>query len=283
MGKGSVLKKFFGAISFLLLVAFLLTCLCALVVTIKAKKAKTGQVEIFDHILMNVDSDSMEECDQTDVSAYEIKSIPLRSMVVVEMVPKDSDSANALYADLKVGDVLTFQYVYYDKLIITHRITSIEPDPEFGGYIIQLEGDNKNSESGVMTQEIRTADRTSMNYVIGKVVRQNFLFGFFVSVLKEPIGVVLAIIVPCFMFIMIEIIKVVNAIHIVGESNRSNGCELTPEQQLAIVQNHRGDNRGLKLSIVGLGLFMLASNLMMARKIKRMTADPRRGPRNRRW
>ena len=181
MGKGSVLKKFFGAISFLLLVAFLLTCLCALVVTIKAKKAKTGQVEIFDHILMNVDSDSMEECDQTDVSAYEIKSIPLRSMVVVEMVPKDSESANAWYADLKVGDVLTFQYVYYDKLIITHRITSIEPDPEFGGYIIQLEGDNKNSESGVMTQEIRTADRTSMNYVIGKVVRQNFLFGFFVS------------------------------------------------------------------------------------------------------
>ena len=273
MKKVSLARRLTGFLSFILLLAFLLVCAGALVVTIKSKKDSTGAVEIKGYRLLNVDSDSMAACELTDVSNYEIKSIPLRSLVVVQSVPKDPVEADAWYSQLKVGDVLTFQYVYHDRIIITHRIVSIEPDTEYGGYIIRLEGDNKLSEDGQLTQEIRTGDVNSLNYVMGKVVRQNFLIGFFISVLKEPIGVVLAIIVPCFVFILIEIIKVVNRSH--DESNQKV-TEMAEAERMAAMRRQDQKDRALYGTLIGFGVISLLGNWMTARNNNRNSYPRRR-------
>lgn len=268
-----------SVISFLLLLAFLAACALALIITIRAKKDSTGSVEIRGYRLMNVESDSMAQCDQTDVSGYEIKSIPLRSMIVIESVPEDAAAADAWYASLKVGDVLTFQYVYHDQLIITHRITSIAPDGENGGYTIYLAGDNKESTSAQLTQVIHTADSSSLNYVIGKVVKQNFLFGFFISVLKEPIGVVLTIIVPCFLFILIEIVKVVNFSH--AEQSEKAAQLAEAEKQAALKRQRQRDGKLLG-TVIGIGALSLFGNWLTARRVNNIHYASRFGNR-RRW
>lgn len=211
MKRFSIIKKIFRVISAVLLYLFLGICLVALVLTILSRKDSTGAVELFGYRMLIVSSDSMAECEQTDVSEYEIQSIPLRSMVFVESVPTDAEEANEWYANLAVGDVLTFRYVYTNQVTITHRITSITPTAD--GYIIELAGDNKNSDSEQMTQIIDTSDGNSMNYVLGKVVGQNYPLGFFTSLLKETVGLVLIVIVPCFIVLLLEVIKIVSVLN----------------------------------------------------------------------
>ena len=141
-------------------------------------------------------------------SQYEIKDIKVRSMVFIEVVPKDEREAKEWYADLEVGDVLTFRYVYAKQETITHRITDIYPN-ENGGYTITLEGDNKNADSNVLTQTIDTSLKNSPNYVIGKVTGQSYLFGLFISVLKSPAGIISIIILPSFVMLLMEVLKIV--------------------------------------------------------------------------
>jgi hypothetical protein len=103
--------------------------------------------------------------------------------------------------------VLTFRYVYTTQVTITHRIVSIT-EKETGGFLIELAGDNKNSEDGQLTQVIDTSIPNSTNYVIGKVIGQSYLFGLLMSFLKQPVGIVLVIIVPCFIIILLEVLKI---------------------------------------------------------------------------
>ena len=141
--KNEKIKKALEIGSNILLYLFLAICIFSLGLTIFAKKDSDGTAEVFGYQFRIVITESMAKCDETDVSDYDIKSIPLRSMVFVETVPEDADEAKEWYDELKVGDVLTFKYVYATQVTITHRIISIEPDGE--GYIIKLTGDNKAS------------------------------------------------------------------------------------------------------------------------------------------
>ena len=168
-----------------------------------------------------VTSDSMAKCEYTDVSAFEIKDIPINSMIFVQVVPDDPAEADEWYKSLKVGDVLTFRYVYTKQVTITHRISSIT-EKQSGGYIIELVGDNKNSEDGQLTQTIDTSIPYSTNYVIGKVTGQSYVFGVVMSFLRQPVGMVLVIIVPCVIIMMIEILKVIK---ILGEGKRAKQRE----------------------------------------------------------
>ena len=200
----------------IIIFAFLIVCVFSMCVTVLSKKSSDGAAEIFGYQMRVVTSDSMAACEFTDVSAYEIKDIPVRSMVFVEVMPKTSAEADAFYRSLQVGDVLTFRYVYTTQITITHRITSIT-EKETGGFIIELAGDNKNSEDANLTQVIDTSVPNSTNYVIGKVVGSSHLLGRFMNFLKQPAGIVLCIIVPCFIIIMLEVIKIVR---IVDEDKR---------------------------------------------------------------
>ncbi len=194
----------------ILLYLFLAVCVFALVLTISAKKDADGASEIFGYQMRVITSDSMAKCELTDVSDYKIKSIPLRSMIFVKVMPEDEAAADAWYRSLRVGDVLTFRYVYTTQVTITHRIVSITEKPS-GGFLIELAGDNKNSDSGQLTQIIDTSVENNTNYVIGKVTGQFFLLGFVISLLKTPLGVIFIIIVPCFIIILLEVLKIAGA------------------------------------------------------------------------
>lgn len=206
--KKQTMKKIGNIVANTLLYLFLAICVFSVLIAIVSKKDTDGAAELFGYQMRIISSDSMAECDLTDVSEYEIGSLPLRSMVFVEIMPQEEQQADQWYRSLKVGDVLTFRYVYTKQVTITHRIVSIE-EKDSGGFLIQLEGDNKNSDSQQMTQVIDTSIPENTNYVIGKVVGQAKLLGFVTSLLQEPVGLILIVIVPCLIIIALEIMRIV--------------------------------------------------------------------------
>jgi large-conductance mechanosensitive channel len=204
-------QKAVGILLNTLAYAFFAVCIAALFLSVTAKKDSDGAVNLWGRQLRVVVSDSMAKCDETDVGGYDIKDIPIRSMLLIELVPENEAEAEEWYAGLKVGDVLTFRYVYVRRETITHRITEITPK-ETGGYIIKLEGDNKASDADTLTQTIDTSLTDSPNYVIGKVTGQSLAVGLFITALKSPVGIVCIVIIPCIIIAVFEIIRLINAL-----------------------------------------------------------------------
>ena len=208
MEKKELIKKIGKIAGNVVLYAFIVIALIGVLLTITAKKDADGTATIFGRQMRFVLSPSMEKCEDTDVSNFEIKDIPTKSVIFIEVVPDDPAEAEQWYADLKVGDVLTFKYVYVTQETITHRITRIEPKAD-GGYLIDLEGDNKAAESETLMQTIDTSEVNSPNYIIGKVVGLNYPLGLFVNLLKEPAILICFVILPSVAIIIFEIIRLV--------------------------------------------------------------------------
>ncbi len=209
--KGTKLRKAASILLSVLTYLFFAVCVLSLMLSVLAKRDVDGAVSIGGWQMRVVVSDSMASCPETDVSGYSIGSIPIRSMVFIELVPTDEKEANDWYASLRVGDVLTFRYVYVTQETITHRITSITPK-ESGGYIIELEGDNKASDADTLSQTIDTSLTDSPNYVIGRVTSQSYPLGFLVTALKSPVGIVCIVIIPCVIIAIFEIFRLVGAL-----------------------------------------------------------------------
>ena len=192
---------------------FLAICVLSVTITLISQKEDDG-AELFGYQMRVVTSESMSKCDETDVSNFKIKSIPLHSMVFIEMVPENPTEAAKWYSEIEVGDVLTFKYRYTSHVTITHRVIDITEKPG-GGYIITLAGDNKISGADAATQIIDTSEdpAAAVNYIIGKVTAKSFLFGLLVSFLQKPVGIVLIIIIPCFVIIMMEVFKIIGVIN----------------------------------------------------------------------
>ena len=73
---------------------FLAICIFSVFITVLSKRDNDGAAEIFGYQMRVVTSSSMEKCELTDVSKFEIKDIPVRSMIVVKVVPDDHDEAD---------------------------------------------------------------------------------------------------------------------------------------------------------------------------------------------
>lgn len=207
------IKKILSIAGNVLLYLILAIAIFVLIVSITAKKDIDGTATVFGKQLRFVQSSSMEACDQTDVSAYKIKSIKVKSCVFIDVIPEDEAKREEWLKTVKVGDVLTFKYVYTKQETITHRVVNIEAK-ETGGYIITLEGDNKADNSTVGQQTIDTSKTDSSNYIIGRVTGQSYLLGLLVYAFKQPVGIVCFILVPCLIMIafqVMRIVKVVNA------------------------------------------------------------------------
>ena len=202
---GSKVKKILSIVMNVLVYAFIAVIALFLIFTIVFGKLGSDATSILGYQFRTVISPSMEECELTDVSNYDIKSLPLNTMIFIEEVPTDSIEANEWYSNLEVGDVLTFKYLYVRQEVITHRIIKIEDNGK-GGYFIYLEGDNKNTESGILTQMIDTSNEFSPNYVIGKVVGHSYVIGSLVTFLRSTIGLVL-IIVVIVVILILEVLK----------------------------------------------------------------------------
>lgn len=206
-----MIKKVLKVVGNIITYFFFILCIVLLVILIVAKKDSDNAVNIFNHQLRIVVSDSMAKNAQTDVSQYKIKDLKIKTMILIENVPTDIDERRIWYSNLKVGDVLTFKYVYIRQETITHRISNIVEKGD--GYIITLEGDNKADNAQNIKQVIDTTDTNSPNYIIGKVVYQNYLIGLMLYTIKQPIGITLIIIVPCAIIILLQIIKIINALN----------------------------------------------------------------------
>lgn len=205
------MKRIGNVISNVVMYMFLAICIFAVVMTLFSDKQDDGATEIFGYQMRLVLTESMEKCDQTDVSGFEIGSIPKRSMVFVKTMPQEDAEANEWYASLEVGDVLTFRYVYDRQVTITHRIVSIQEKE--GGYTIVLAGDNIAAEDGQLYQTIDTSIAENTNYVIGKVTGQSYLLGFIISLLQEKLAVVFLVIVPCAIIIVLEVLRIMGVLN----------------------------------------------------------------------
>lgn len=226
-----------GDVLFCLIIAF---ALFVLIISVSAKRDADGTANVFGYQLRFVRSGSMEKCDQTDVSGYKIKSIPVKSCVFIKKAPApdDQQALNEWCSALSVGDVLTFQYSKYgaaniqDK-VITHRIVKIEPKE--GGYIITLEGDNKNDTGSVGQQVIDTTKADGLDYIIGKVEGQSYFLGLCVYALKSPVGLVFIIIVPCMIVIAYEVIKIVTVLN-KDKKDRQQQEKTAKEDEIALLR-----------------------------------------------
>ena len=214
MEKGDTAKKVFGIIGNVIIWIVAIFALFAVCETLASKKSNDGAASIFGYQLRFVETGSMEKSEFTDVSGYKIKSIPTRSCVFVQVVPKDETKKAEWYAGLKVGDVLTFRYTYTAQITVTHRIVGIDA-VESGGYRISLQGDNKSSPDAAGTQVIYTDDSsgTNFNYVIGKVTGQSYFLGLAVYALKTPVGIVCIVILPCLIIIALRVIQIVGVLN----------------------------------------------------------------------
>jgi hypothetical protein len=229
--KASLVKRIINIIVTVIVYTFFVCCIFCLVVAIVSKTSSDGAVNVFGKQMRIVVSSSMEKSDYTDVSEYEIKDIPVKSMVFIDLVPEDEEKKEEFYASLKVGDVLTFQYYIAGAKIITHRIISITPETK--GYKIELQGDNKSDETvtGVQTIHTYTGDQVTsetFNFVIGKVTGQSYGLGVIIYALKQPLGMALLVIVPCGIIIIYEVIKIIT---VLSESRREKLAKAHAEEQ----------------------------------------------------
>ncbi len=201
-------KKTFKILLEVFIYLFLALCVFIVILTVTAKKSQDGAMQFFGKQVRIVVSDSMAECERTDVSEYEIKSIPVKSMVFIELAPEKQDKKEQWYSNLKVGDVVIFSYVYGSPVTLTHRIINkIEKD---GGYIFVLKGDNQSENS--LEQIIDTSIVDSENYIFGKVTGQSYNLGALALGLKSPVVIICIVIVPCLVITSFEIMRVVTVI-----------------------------------------------------------------------
>lgn len=206
-----MIKKSLKIFTDILVLIIALLALSLLIIALMSKKDSDGAADIFGYQIRTIISDSMDKSPQTNVEDYKIKSLPVKSLIIIQMVPKEENVKKSFYDSIEVGDVLTFRYVYFSQETITHRVISKEKDLD-GGWIIKLTGDNKVSENNTGIQTIYTSDTSSSNYIIGKVIYANLLFGVIINGIKEPLGLILLIIFPSLIIAIIQIIRIVSII-----------------------------------------------------------------------
>ena len=220
-------NRVFSVIINVLLYSFLALCVFLLVIAISSKKDSDGAATVFGRQIRLIRSDSMTESEATDVSEFEIKDLPIKTLIFIETVPEKAEEKEDWYAELEVGDVLTFRYVYVSQETITHRIISIT-EKDTGGYIIELQGDNAASGTHAGVQTIDTSETESPNYVIGKVTGSSRLLGLLVYALKTPVGICCIVIVPCVIVIGIELVRIFS---VINEEKRKKAKEETAKKQ----------------------------------------------------
>lgn len=200
-------KKVLDIIFNAILYTFLIVCVVSVLLTVLSKKDRDGAADVFGYQFRLVETNSMG-AGNTDVSKYDIKSIPQDSLVIIKIVPEGEEAAKKWYDSLEEGDVLTFRYNDYGgQKTITHRIDEKKPLDD-GSYELVLKGDNVNGG----TQTVYTDGRDDFNYVIGKVTFSSYALGLVMRFLSGPISLI-AIILVCFIIIIIEMVRIINALN----------------------------------------------------------------------
>lgn len=204
-------KKVLSIMGDVFLSLFLVFAVLCCVSVVLMKQSGNNSLNLFGQEMRLVLTESMEENKLTDVSSYEIKSIPKDSLIGIQTFKEDE--RQEFYDSLKVGDVLTFKYLITssEQVVITHRIIEIEKKSDDLNYLITLRGDNINEDGTTSTQVIDTTyDESSFNYIIGKVTWVNPVLGYMMTFLKSTYGIVFIIILPSSFVVIFEIFKIIS-------------------------------------------------------------------------
>jgi signal peptidase I len=134
-------------------------------------------------------------------TSYSISTIKTGSAVVITDVPTDDSGATTFYANLEVGDVLTFHYAQPNgsSVLVTHRIIGIE-EKAGSSYVYTLKGDN---DSGI--QRV-TSDS---GFVVGKVKSVSYGWGVFLTFLTGRWGLGLLVVLPACCICCYEVGKII--------------------------------------------------------------------------
>lgn len=200
------LKKIISVLSYL----FILFAAVFTILTINMKGNTKEGMNLFGYQMLVVETESMEPNPLVDVSKFDIKSIKKDAMVFVELV--DEKDPYKFYENIEVNDVVTFRYMVGNRQeTITHRV--IEREEIDGGFIFTLRGDNINEDGTTSCQIINTTEKDSFNYIIGEVKGVSYGIGVVITILKSKVGLICAIIIPCVILIIGEVIKIANELN----------------------------------------------------------------------
>jgi signal peptidase len=263
-------KKVIGIVLDVLLYVFLALAVVIVALTIMSKVAQkedpNGAPNLFGYEMRYVETGSMEP------------EYPVNTMIFIEKAPTNYEDSIKWFDGIKKGDVLTFKYREAgQQVVITHRVVDIQPNTDMymgqpkGGYKIYLEGDNKGSDNQATQQIIYTyahyndmadANDQIQGHVIGKVVGQSRVLGAMVTTLKNPLGMVLIIIVPCLIVIIIEVIRIIKVFnsekHEKAKKKQAEQQEKLDKQndeiellkqQLALLQQQAGQMQATSVSV----------------------------------
>ena len=139
---------------------------------------------------------------------YPIKTVPIKSMVVIHDVPSDESEKNAFYASLNVGDILTFYYnnpVSGERMVVTHRIIDIDQTSDSSGnivYTFTMKGDSVDDDPTNGATQTITSDSGD---VIGEVVGVSQVLGNIIIFLSSWFGKFVLIVGVCTMIIITQL------------------------------------------------------------------------------
>lgn len=171
---------------------------------------------------------------------YDIETIPVKSMVFIHRVPDDPRS---FYSSLKVGDVLTFDYVHpvsKESMVVTHRIVSISED--LGVYTYTLKGDSIADDPTNGSVQVVTS---SSGDIIGKVVGVSHVLGVLVLFLSTMTGKLCLIVVPCLILIVSEVLNIIRVLRNGDEGEDGSAeADIVPELEFtdSVPYRHNDDD-----------------------------------------
>ena len=135
---------------------------------------------------------------------YDIRTIPTGSLIMIHQVPSDPSD---FYSSLKVGDVLTFDYIHpvsQESMVVTHRIIAI--DESSGAYTYTLKGDSIADDPTNGSVQVIASDSGD---VIGKVVGVSHWLGVLAVFVSTWTGKLCLILIPCVILIVSEVRNIV--------------------------------------------------------------------------
>lgn len=130
---------------------------------------------------------------------YDIPTIPTGSLILIHEVHD--------YSSLKVGDVLTFDYVHpvsHESMVVTHRIIDISESD--GVFTYTLKGDTAADDPTNGSVQMVTSDSGD---ILGKVVGVSHWLGVLIQFLSTWTGRILLVLVPCLILIASEVRNIV--------------------------------------------------------------------------
>lgn len=139
---------------------------------------------------------------------YPIKTVPIKSMVVIHDVPSDESERNEFYASLNVGDILTFYYnhpISGERMVVTHRIIDIDQTSDSSGntnYTFTMKGDSVDDDPTNTATQIITSDSGD---VIGEVVGVSQVLGNIILFLSSWFGKFVLVVGVCTLIIITQL------------------------------------------------------------------------------